>query len=265
MQEIKIYNYYSFGYNYYLVSGDSKERTNADFFKWLKRCIDEIENLNLNVVKSSIRLNSLMKDYETLKTLAENTETKDIIVSTELHRSIKTKLDRIDYVLDAELNLKNAFVLSEKRISNEILTGNISKLLPNGYFLRLPSLAQYDFTESGFCLAFDRFTASAFHALRATEEVLKYFYEKTCKTSASDKDTWATYVTVIQSEIKNNKLTPPPSEELLINLDNLRKYYRNKTQHPQLIYSSDEAQDLLSFCTKTISQMIKDLISRKLI
>lgn len=55
------------------------------------------------------------------------------------------------------------------------------------------------------------------------------------------------------------------SEELLNNLNNLRKFYRNKAQHPQMIYNSDDVQDLLFNCIKSINEMIQDLIKRKLI
>lgn len=132
-------------------------------------------------------------------------------------------------------------------------------------FVLLPTIAQFDFNESGQCLAFDRYTACAFHSLRGTEDVIKLYYEKLFAVSATEKDTWGNFETAITTGIKNGTITPTPDEQLVINISSLRKYYRNKTQHPQNTYSSDEAQDLLSLCIKTVNEIIVDLRNRNLI
>jgi hypothetical protein len=203
-------------------------------------------------------------EVEKLKAAAENSKTKDQIVEKELHKIINRKLKEIDHVLDAEIGLKTAYVLEEKRISNKILLGEFHKLFPVGYFSLLSDIAQFDLQECGYCLAFNRYTASAFHALRATEETLKNYYEALLNIKATDKDNWGYFVSSIQNAAKTGQITSGPDEELLINLDSLRKYYRNKTQHPQLIYTSDEVQDLIPFCVKTITQILRDLKNRQL-
>jgi hypothetical protein len=265
MINVKIYDYFAFGFNYYLVLHDSSDRTNEKYYHWFMECLDRIENLEMPVTNSSMRLKGFLNEVDKLRIAAEDEKTKDLKIDDKLHESINGILKKIDHTLDAEINLKQAYILEEKRISNEILLGEIHKLFPKGYFLLLSDIAQYDLNECGFCLAFNRYTASAFHALRATEEMLKIYYEKLLNMKASDKDNWGTFVSSIQGEINKSTLTPVPNEELLINLDNLRKYYRNKTQHPQLIYTSDEVQDLIPFCIKTITQILKDLKNRNVI
>lgn len=264
MINVNIYDYYSFGFNYYLILNDSARRTNSDYYLWVKKCLNRIEKLDMPVTASSMNLKSFQQEIDKLKIAAENETTKDILVDEELRQTILKKLKEIDHTLDAEISLKSAYVLEEKRVSNNILLGEIHKLFPKGYFTLLTNIAQFDFNECGYCLAFNRYTASAFHALRGTEEMLKVYYEKITNIASTEKDNWGAFITGIQNEIKQGKLNPPPTEELLINVDNLRKYYRNKTQHPQLIYTSDEVQDLIPYCIKTITQIINDMKSRKL-
>lgn len=265
MKKVSVYKYYSFGFNYYLSLRDSENRTNSSYFEWLEKYRDEIFDLDMHVTKSAMNLKDFDELFSELENLAKDENTKDEKIAKSLHSKINKCLNEIDHVLDAEINLKHAYELEEKRTSNEILLGNVDKLLPKSYFGLLSSIAQFDLNESGYCLAFNRFTASAFHSLRAMEEILKMYYEKVLSITASDKDTWGTYSTALKTAVTKKTLVPPPDEELISNIDSLRKFYRNKTQHPQLIYSSDEAQDLLAYCTKTISQIIKDLRKRKLI
>ncbi len=265
MRKVSIYKYYAFGFNYYLSLRDSEHRTNSDYFEWIERYRNEIENLDMRVTQSSMSLKSFYDHFESLKSLADDKKTKDEKISKTLHNKINKCLKEIDHVLDAEIKLKHAFELEEKRTSTEILLGNVDKLLPDGVFPLLPSIAQFDLKESGYCLAFNRFTASAFHSLRGMEDVLKMYYEKVIGLVATEKDTWGTYVASIKKAVIEKSISPLIEEELINNLDGLRRHYRNKTQHPQLIYSSDEAQDLIAYCMKTISQIIKDLKIRKLI
>lgn len=211
---------------------------------------------------SSINLVQLIPDIEKL---GKAKKTKDQIIDSELWNSIVEKLKKIDTTLDAELNTKIAYLLDEKRFSNEILLGKIHQVFSKNTFVRLPVIAQFDFEECGQCLAFDRYTACAFHALRGTEDVVKMYYEKLFSTSSKEKDTWGTYETAITAGIQGGTITPKPDEQLIINIGSLRKYYRNKTQHPQNTYSSDEAQDLLSLCVKTVNEIIQDLQKRHLV
>lgn len=265
MEKVKIFEYFALGYNYFISLNDSGDRTNSDYYFWLDDCLGRISKLNMPVTNSAIELNELEKDLEKLKKLAKNIETKSKKIENKLHESINQKLKKIDSALEAEIYIKYAYLVEEKRIPTDTLIGNMYKMMPKGHYNHLTLIAQYDITESGYCLAFNRFTAAAFHALRATEEMLKLYYEKLTKSTANDKDNWGIFVAKIQSFNKSKNSSDESNEELIANLDGLRKYYRNKTQHPQLIYSSDEIQDLIPYCIKTITQIINVLINDKLI
>ena len=265
MEKSKIFQYYAFGYNYRILLEDLTNDKNVTLAERYNQYLKFINDLKLSITKSAIKIKKLDVEITKLDKLGKARKTKDLKIEKALHDSLREKLIKIDTTLDAELHTKTGYILDDKRFSNEILIENISKLFNKGYFLALPAVAQYDFKESGICLAFDRFTACAFHALRATEDVLKWYYTLVLSATPTESDTWGTYETAIKNAITNGALTPPPSEPLMLNIGSIRKYYRNKTQHPQLMYSLDESQDLLSLCTKTTCELISDLKARTLI
>lgn len=265
MNKVEIYEYYSFGYNYNNLLTRSSQDTIEEFSKKIEDYVNFINDLKLKVTKSSLKLQGINVDFEKLSKLNKGKK-KSEPVPKEIHESIITKIKNTDKTLDAELNIISAYYLqNDKRISQEILESEMSKLFANNVFHSLPEIAFYDFDEAGKCLLFNRYTACAFHTLRGTEDTLKFYYQKLLNVVAIESQTWWNFYDEIEKSITNGKITPKPSEELMINLNSLRKFYRNKTQHPQMIYNSDEAQDLLFLCVKTSSEMINDLEKRGII
>jgi hypothetical protein len=262
MEKISIYDYYAFGHDYRLLL-DTTESVKAEkYFKDITSYMETIKRINLNVTLTGIQLKGLELDIEKLRKLAKSTKAKTEKIPKDIFDSINKKLNQVDNILDAELNTKTAYLLNEKRHSSDILLNKIQNLFADDVFFYLTDIAQFDFKEAGTCLAFDRFTATAFHCLRATEEVLKQYYSLLLACSPKDTDTWWDYTDLIDKGTKSGTISPEPPEELMQNLNNLRKYYRNKTQHPSKIYSKDEAQDLLGMCIKTVNEMILDLEKR---
>lgn len=264
MTKVSLYAYYSFGFNYYLLLNSNGTTTNEKFLKDLNKYSSFINRLDLKVTLSLLSMQGWDTEYENLKKANKGAKRKQI-VAPSMHKQMIDLIKKADSTLDAELNIKTAYLLNEKRLSNEKLMDNISSIFSQWTFIDLPEIAKFDFAESGKCIAFDRYTASAFHSLRGTEDVLKMYYSLLTGKKPSETQTWGHFINEIEADIKSGKLIPPPPKDLIQNLDSLRIYYRNKTQHPQLIYNSDEAQDLLFDCIKCVNQIIKDLKDRRLI
>jgi hypothetical protein len=265
MKKIKLYKYYRFGFNYNILLRDSADITNKELLKRLDEYLQFVDELNLSVTRGGFELNGLKRLYDRVKKAADDPKSAEEIVDSKELKKLEGGLKIVDHVLDAELWIKVGFLLDEKRYSNETLTSNIERLFADDVYTTLPVIAQDDFRESGMCLAFDRYTAVAFHALRGTEEVLKLYYSKLLGKIPGPKATWGTYLTAINKRILSKGISPSPSPELMINLESLREYHRNKTQHPVRTYTRDEAQDLLGMCAKTINEIISDLLKRKLL
>lgn len=264
MNQVSLYNYYSFGFNYYILMHDSKNKTVVNLVKDLTTYATFISDLDLKVTQSILKMNGWEDNMETLEKL--NTGTiKNEIVEESLYEKIIALIKKADATLDAELEIRKAYLLNDKRISIDKLTNKIDSIFSSDTFLHLPDVARFDFIESGNCLAFDRNTASAFHSLRGTEDVLKFYFTSLTGRTATESQTWGNFHTEIENGITNGQIIPHPPKELMLNLNSLRIFYRNKTQHPQLIYNSDEAQDLMFNCIKCVNEMVKDLKKRGII
>lgn len=264
MKTVKLYDYFAFGFNYELLLHGGGQKSIEEFAKDFETYMEFIKEHNLKVTISSLNLQRIDEDHDKLQRLNKGKKKKELMPA-DLRSSIIEKIKKADPTLDAELNTEISFLLDKKRFSNEILTEKIEDVFSSSVFNELPEIAKFDFKECGKCLAFDRFTAAAFHSLRGTEDTLKFYYSKLLNVSTNDRQTWGSFYSEIEKENKSGSITPPVHEELLMNLENLRKYYRNKTQHPQLMYSLDEVQDLFFLCIKTVNHMMKDLIDREVI
>jgi len=179
-----------------------------------------------------------------------------LTLSVEETAAIKEASYQIQTVIFAEAQGVLAHVTRDKRFAIDRLLNDVSSLMSPGVFDKLPDIAKYDFGEAGRCIAFEAPTAAAFHLMRGTEDVLKYFY---CSIVRRDRVSlmWGPIVSDLRK-----KRTPPPTV-LLNNLDNLRASFRNPTQHPEKIYDIEEAQDLFALSVDVVNRMMKYLSDRR--
>lgn len=218
----------------------------------LESLFNYLDILNLQVTKrASYELkmfyDSLLKlSSESVLTMEQADELRKLVISLR-----KT--------LEAELQGFETHIYSPKRLDVNKLTTDVPSLFAPGIFDKLPSVAQYDLQEAGKCIAFERSTAAAFHLLRGTESVLRDFYfllvkQKRCNLM------WGP---IIEDLRKRRKAKP--YTVLLDNLDNIRRSFRNPTQHPEKIYDIEEVQDLWGLCGDVINRMAKDFPQKLLV
>ncbi|WP_432831428.1 hypothetical protein [Dactylosporangium sp. CA-092794] len=163
----------------------------------------------------------------------------------------------VQTVMLSESSAVFAYVAQDKRFPVPRLLANVGSLMAPGIFDTLPPVAQYDFGEAGRCIVFETPTAAAFHTMRATEDVLKYFYCKLVRTRRVRQLMWGP---MVESLSKRRK---PPPAVLLESLTHLRKGFRNPTQHPEKIYTVEEAQDLFALSIEAVNRMVSYLRSEK--
>jgi len=177
------------------------------------------------------------------------------VLSKEDATKLQNSLGELQRTLKAEGIGHVAFVTTDKRIDVDKLISQVGALFPPKIFDSLPDVAKYDFIEAGKCIAFERSTAAAFHILRATEDVLRKLYCALVKRDRIDPLLWGPMV----AHLRKRRATPP--QVLLENLDNIRRSFRNPTQHPDKIYDIQEVQDLFPLCVDVITRMVKLLPS----
>ncbi len=169
--------------------------------------------------------------------------------SEEQAAELRSLMRDIRLTLEAELRGLEAYVITPKRLDVKRLVSDVSSLMAPRIYDQLPTVAKYDFSEAGKCIAFERPTAAAFQILRGTESVLRNFYCSLVKRNRCDL-MWGPMVGALR---KKRTLSP---EALLQNLDNIRRLFRNPTMHPEKIFDIQEVQDLFALCVDVVNRMV---------
>jgi hypothetical protein len=212
----------------------------------LKRVLKALNDLGLHV---SSRAAGGLKAIETeLAGVEGNTH-----LTKDQAQRLQTEIEKFRLTLEAEIRGFEAYVLTPKRIDVRRLIAEVPTLFAPGTFLLLPTIATLDLNEAGKCIAFERPTAAAFHLLRATESVLREVYLRTIKRNRVSL-MWGPMI----QHLKSRRLLKG-DESLLNNLDDIRLYFRNPTQHPEKVYDIEEVQDLWGRCVDVINRMSKYL------
>lgn len=167
-------------------------------------------------------------------------------------KRIRDEMGTLRTTLEAEAGLNIAFITTEKRIDVKKLLNDVGSLMSPGVFGQLPAMAKDDLQSAGRCIAFELPTASAFHVLRATEDVLRHFYVCVIRQNRVKNPTWGTMI----QQMRKKKTNAPDSRVLDV-LDRIRDNFRNPTAHPDSVYDIHEAQDLFLACAEAIGRMVK--------
>ena len=215
-----------------------------DNITWL---FEEMEELDLNV---TLRASRELKAFKEKLTGIE----EERHLNEEECIELKDILEKIRHTMSAESEGKFAFITTEKRYDVSRLLDEIEKIFAPEVFSNLPDMAQFDFSEAGKCIVYERPTASAFHILRGTEVLVRLYYRKFLRKKPEGK-TWGQLL----NELKNKNRGKRPDQVTLNHLVNIKDSFRNPTQHPDKIYDIEEAQDLLSVCLDVVNRMIIEM------
>lgn len=249
MKKTTIYDYYAFGYNYRLLRGLSSTWSRTKAITDIKNYFSHLETLGTPVsLKVADTLMGLLAELEL------SIEDK---VTKELAEKILSEINKIDPSLDAELQLKEAYVLTEKRFPLTSLTSEPQKLLGDNVFVSLSINSQKDFSLGCMQIALNQPTSAAFHLMRALEEEVKRLYFSFKKTNRIANPMWGPII----KELRDKK-SPKPSIKSLDHLDSIRIHFRNPTQHPEAFYSLDEAQDLLNQTITAINMINREILRK---
>ncbi|MCW8906734.1 MAG: hypothetical protein OQL28_05765 [Sedimenticola sp.] len=218
---------------------------------------ENIERFLQNLKKLELKV-TLRASYKLKKFLDDNKKNETEELSADQAGELKEIVNNIRLTLDAEIGGIYAFVTTPKRLDALKLLGEIGELFTPDLFQEFPDIAQYDFTEAGKCIAFERPTAAAFHILRATEANLRHYYKKMVRQKRIASEMWGPIVHDLKARNKSKK-----HATLNNHLDNIRLSFRNPTQHPEAIYDIHEVQELMSVCIDANNRMFKVLAENR--
>lgn len=209
--------------------------------------LEELKELNLHVTeRASFQLVDFYRELQ-------KREDGECLSSADAYK-LSTLMREIRPTFEAECKGIYALITSDKKYSIDRLTSNIEELFSPGVFSKLTNIAISDFQEAGFCIAYERPTAAAFHLLRGSEEVVRQYYKKFIRGKAAPK-TWGQ----ITTDLKNKNRGKKPDPIVINQLVHIKDAFRNPTNHPEKNYDIHEAQDLMGLCIDIVNRMSKAL------
>lgn len=246
----QLYDYYRFGYNFNLLRDGRKGVNVETVIDDLTDFLQFIESLNLAVTRKAC-----MTEINDIITKLDTLDPAQIIMEKDSNE-VKKIIGLIETTLNAELQLKYAYTLTDKKLGLTTLMENVGEIFSHDIFNNLPDLAKFDFEEAGKSIAFERSTAAAFHVLRGTEECLRFYYKSIIKKKRLKNLLWKP----MTDDLRLKSTVP---KALLDACDYVRINFRNPTAHPEAKYTLDEAQSLFSLCADIVNRLITDLKVKK--
>jgi hypothetical protein len=112
--------------------------------------------------------------------------------------------------------------------------------------------------EAGFCLAFERYTASGFHALRGIEyEIRDYVQLATRKPIRESDRNWGAYIRTLTSNDASSKL--------LTLLNDIKNLDRNPLIHPEHWLDIDQAVQIFCSAQTALDRLTTDMFIKNLL
>lgn len=213
--------------------------------------IQEAEKLIANIKNVGFPVSSIgTLELETL--VEELKKPQSSTLNPEESKELNAIMIRLEKMVWAEAKTKSIFIVSEKKYSLDMLLNHPEDMFQEGIFSSLNDLARYDFTEGLLCFVCSRPTACSFHVLRSMEGILKDVYFK--KTKKSEREKYPMLGNMIKG-LRSKKI----DQILLDRLDYIRLNYRNPTDHPQDVYTIDDAGNIIGICVEVMGKMAKIL------
>ena len=216
-----------------------------------------IKGLERELRKSEFRVSLAgMDNIDVINKIKSDLENKsdNEPIGKEMKTSLNHIMESIENIVFSEAKTRKIFVIPQRRYNGDFLLNRYSELLKPNVFEKLSEMAQYDFGSACRCLIFGESTACAFHILRATEDTLKQYYYRYIKNKRLTPPMWSPMTLALRAKKKNK-----PEPLILNSLDIIRTAYRNPTQHPEVRYDIDSAQDLLGLCIDVLNKMALSL------
>jgi hypothetical protein len=220
---------------------------------WLDNFLEQ-ETIPLDVSLNSAQELSTWLQHTAQKIFAVDVDGAPAIEAYELNL-IATRLDNFETVLNAELQKHLTYLVSQiGGLSMPLLVNKAEVNLPEDALPVIPDSVKKDFREAGRCLAFEVPTAAGFHAMRATEAVLRIYY-KLVTGNEPDRIDWGTCT----QELKKGKA----NQKIVQVLDQIRDLHRNPLMHPQDFLTMKEAIRLFDIAKSAIGSLAEEIAKLK--
>jgi hypothetical protein len=169
--------------------------------------------------------------------------------------NITGKLTQLETVMGLELQRHQTYLVSQiGGYSMPLLATKAEVNILEDALAVIGDQAKKDFREAGRCLAFEVPTAAGFHAMRATENVLRQYYALVLGKPI-DRIDWGTCT----QELAKAKANP----KVVQVLDQIRDLHRNPLMHPQEFLDMKEAISLFDIAKSAIGSVAEEIAKLK--
>jgi len=128
-----------------------------------------------NLPDSVMRAGALWNSIGSLMEAARHNP--DSLMHEQLRLTIAHMLNSLQTSLEQELSRAHTFILEEKRgYAPVVLVSEIEKVIPAKVLPYLSGFTLANLQDAGAGLAFDHFTSSGFHIMRAVEDTARVYY-----------------------------------------------------------------------------------------
>jgi hypothetical protein len=177
----------------------------------------------------------------------------DPVTSLDL-APVSNAFDAFEPALHHELSMLVTYLVLPKGAYDVLaLVESGEKLFPASVSLKAPDAAR-DIDQGAKALAFELWSAAAFHFHRANEAVLRRYFDKHIGPEKRPKSlTMGTMLACLERE---NKGKP----QVTVALQNLKEFHRNPNAHPgDFIEDAEEAFSLVAAIRTAMGYMLDDL------
>jgi hypothetical protein len=232
----------------------------------IRKLLDEYPDLTVCHSRGERLLNILDEVGKTLENIFKD---KNFDYSFEaLHSKTIEYAKEFETVLLADLERLIVYQPEQKGIiDTRLLISHPENDLANDTLKKLSDKTVAEIRESGKCLAFDNYTASGFHILRALEIVLYDYYVAICKPSNPNdmlSENWGVYLNPLYELTKNENNTLDKDDKLHVKkvyalLQQIKNQDRNLIMHPETVLDNNDALTLFGIAKNTITIMSEKL------
>lgn len=163
-------------------------------------------------------------------------------------------------VLYGELDAMRAYRVGDKGIYKpDVLVGRAEMALPPSMVKKLTKEVREELREGGRCFAFDTYTASGFHLLRAVERVMQQFFVAVRSENSEpppaearplDEQNWGFFITQFR------RFPEPRAKKVAEQLQQLKDQDRNLIMHPRASLIDEDVYALLPLAMAAIMAMV---------
>jgi hypothetical protein len=179
---------------------------------------------------------------------------KDRAISQSEVRDFYRWKQHFEECFDREHRNLRVFTVTPKGIyDTRLLAEKTEEKFPASIRQHFPEQMIYDLRQSGRCLAFEVPTAAAFHVFRATESLIRQYYEVLAKQP------WRFDTRDMGSYIRELNKLPGVNADVTRRLGEIKDFERNPSIHPEQIVSLEKAPILFELCSGVIYAMAVEI------